>query len=286
MKKIIDDVHLMVKVCDLYYNQNISQQEISKSLNLSRPTVSRLLSSAREQGIVQISISNLNDIQYWEWERKLEKRYGLKAVLIVEDPDEEKELEVALGRGASRYLESMVKDNYVVGVSAGGTIAQIAASLSGTFAKKVTFVPLTGGIEGTPMEYQANSIAEQLSRIYEGRFIPLFAPAKVSKKTWREELLKESGLYKLFCLGERMDMAVIEIEGLRAQFYDSKRKYSPYQRNEYAIGMDIQKMKNIPYVIGIAGGIQKLSAIREALAGQYINTLVTDIQCASALLDE
>ena len=66
MRKVIDDVHLMVKVCDLYYNQNISQQQIAKSLNLSRPTVSRLLSSAREQGIVQLSISNLDEIKYWE----------------------------------------------------------------------------------------------------------------------------------------------------------------------------------------------------------------------------
>ena len=43
MRKVIDDPRLMVRVCDLYYNQGISQQQIAKDLNLSRPTVSRVL---------------------------------------------------------------------------------------------------------------------------------------------------------------------------------------------------------------------------------------------------
>ena len=50
MRKVIDDPRLMVRVCDLYYNQGISQQQIAKDLNLSRPTVSRVLALAKEQG--------------------------------------------------------------------------------------------------------------------------------------------------------------------------------------------------------------------------------------------
>ena len=49
MRKVIDDPRLMVRVCDLYYNQGISQQQIAKDLNLSRPTVSRVLELAKEQ---------------------------------------------------------------------------------------------------------------------------------------------------------------------------------------------------------------------------------------------
>ena len=54
MKKVVDDPRLMIKVCDLYYNQDASQQQIGKQLGLSRPTVARLLASAREQQIVEI----------------------------------------------------------------------------------------------------------------------------------------------------------------------------------------------------------------------------------------
>ena len=81
MRKVIDDPRLMVRVCDLYYNQGISQQQIAKDLNLSRPTVSRVLALAREQGIVKISISNVDAVEHWELERKLEKKYGLQKVI-------------------------------------------------------------------------------------------------------------------------------------------------------------------------------------------------------------
>ena len=27
VKKVIDDVRLMIKICDMYYNQNVSQQQ-------------------------------------------------------------------------------------------------------------------------------------------------------------------------------------------------------------------------------------------------------------------
>lgn len=92
MRKVVNDVRLMVKVCDMYYNQNISQLQIAKSLELSRPTVSRLLASAKEQGIVQINISYLDGINHWELERKLEAMYNLSDVLIADEQDSPEEL--------------------------------------------------------------------------------------------------------------------------------------------------------------------------------------------------
>lgn len=315
MKKIIDDVHLMVKVCDLYYNQNVSQQQIAKSLDLSRPTVSRLLSSAREQGIVQISISNLDEIKYWELERGLEKKYGLKSVLITDISDGEQSLKNSLGCVAGRYLKYMMKDGYVVGISAGPVIAQILSSLSGPLAKNVTFVPMIGGRGDLPVKYQANSLAEEFSQVFKGQFLPFYAPAGVHEKVLRDELLKEENVRKVLRQEERLDMTVVEINALDEsdsmmengwlneneleilkkrkivgeicmQFYDSKGKLFSSQKNDYFIGMDIQKIKKTPYVVGIAGGRQKLSAIKGALAGRYINTLITDIECARALLKE
>ena len=44
--------------------------------------------------------------------------------------------------------------------------------------------------------------------------------------------------------------------------------------------------KNIPTRIGIAGGPEKLAAIRAALRGGYVNVLITDLDTAAALLDE
>ena len=121
MRKVIDDPRLMVRVCDLYYNQGISQQQIAKDLNLSRPTVSRVLALAREQGIVKISISNVDAVEHWELERKLEKEYGLQEVIIVGENSSEDKMKEALGEAAARYLEYTIKDGNTVGVSMGST---------------------------------------------------------------------------------------------------------------------------------------------------------------------
>ena len=41
MKKIVDDLRLIYKVCCLYYEDDMRQQEISDYLGISRATVSR-----------------------------------------------------------------------------------------------------------------------------------------------------------------------------------------------------------------------------------------------------
>lgn len=74
-----------------------ASKEIAKDLNLSRPTVSRVLALAREQGIVKISISNVDAVEHWELERKLEKEYGLQEVIIVGENSSEDKMKEALG---------------------------------------------------------------------------------------------------------------------------------------------------------------------------------------------
>lgn len=47
-----------VQVANLYYCENLSQQEIAKMLNISRATVSRILKCCIDEGIVSIHIKN------------------------------------------------------------------------------------------------------------------------------------------------------------------------------------------------------------------------------------
>ena len=56
MKKIVNDERMMLRVCDLYYNRDVSQSDIARLMDLSRPTVAKLLQRARQKGIVKILI--------------------------------------------------------------------------------------------------------------------------------------------------------------------------------------------------------------------------------------
>ena len=139
MRKKVDNPRLMIKVCDLYYNQNASRQEIGQELGLSRPTIARLLDSAREQGLVRIEIPDLDTIAYWELEKKLEEKYGLRQVLVVDGSDDKDTLESALGSSAARYLQYVIKDDSIVGVSMGSTLHHMVSALQKAPAERVTY---------------------------------------------------------------------------------------------------------------------------------------------------
>ena len=36
MKKVVDDIRLMTKISDMYYNQGINKQDIAKQLQISQ----------------------------------------------------------------------------------------------------------------------------------------------------------------------------------------------------------------------------------------------------------
>jgi DNA-binding transcriptional regulator LsrR (DeoR family) len=50
------------------------------------------------------------------------------------------------------------------------------------------------------------------------------------------------------------------------------------------IGMEVEQIGAVPLRIGVAGGADKLMAIRAALRGGLVNALVTDAPTAEALL--
>ena len=55
-------IERMVNVARLYYEQNMTQNEIAKELGISRPLVSILLTEARACGIVTITINRVEDL--------------------------------------------------------------------------------------------------------------------------------------------------------------------------------------------------------------------------------
>jgi len=52
------DILKLVEISRLYYETNLTQAEIAKRMNISRPAVSKLLSEARIRGIVTIEIKS------------------------------------------------------------------------------------------------------------------------------------------------------------------------------------------------------------------------------------
>ncbi len=315
MKKIIDDSRLMIKVCDLYYNENKNQQQIANILNISYPTVSRLLSGAVQQNIVNITINNLDMVKYWDLEQQVKKTFNLRDVIIVDSSADPLDGKRKLGAAASKYLENILTPDDKVGISMGSTLYHMAYSPITKTTRNITFVPLVGGMGRLRTELHSNHLAEALAKKYNGSYMPLYAPARVSNKIARRELKHEISVLEVLNLQKDLSIAMVgigypndnssikatgyykdnEIQSLLnrnvageicMQFYDISGNASLYKNDNNVIGINLNMLKKIPHSIAVAGGIDKLPAIIGAINGNYINILITDYDCAKALLRE
>lgn len=300
----------MLRVCDLYYNRDISQSDIAKLMDISRPTVAKLLKSAKQKRIVEITISDPQKRRYSELERQLEKLFKLQEVIIADTVDETRQKDV-LAEMAAGYLKSILKDNDVIGVGMGTTLRYIAPYASTRF-QNLTFVPLLGGSGNMDVTLDANHVVDVLAKAFGGNGLHLYVPAVVSRAQTKKTLLKEESVRKVMNCYERLNVVMVGIgtgdersSAFQSGYYSDEMKervreaevcgdicmhlfgrdgdVDRIEYNKQVFGINLNKLKKIPYAIGIASGIHKAEAIHGAIRGGYINVLVTDAQCAEAL---
>ena len=92
--------------------------------------------------------------------------------------------------------------------------------------------------------------------------------------------------YSLIAHGIRQAISRQVAGEINMQFYDLNGDTGPFKDNNYVIGVDVHKLRKIPVTVGIAGGVEKVKAIKGAIRGGYINTIITDYNCAQALLEQ
>ena len=311
MKKIINDKRLMIKACDLYYNENKTQQQIADVLNVSYPTVSHLLAGAREQKILNITVCDLDMVKYWEMEQKIKKMFNLKDVVIVDSCD----INYKLGVAASKYLDSIISTGDSVGISMGSTLYSVSHSIATKKVDNVTFVPLVGGMGRLRTELHSNHLAEVFAKKYNGSYEPLYAPARVSSKAVRKQIESEQSVAEVLNMQKNISIALVgvgypnenssimatgyykdnEIQSLLKrgvageicmQFYDISGNTELYKNDNTVIGINIGNLRKIPFSVGIAGGTDKVQAIMGAISGKYINVLITDYFSAQKVIEE
>lgn len=79
------DIKLLAKIARMYYEEDMTQAAIARKLNMSRSLVSKLLTKARDKGIVKITICDESNRPYQEMENYLKKIFGLSTVIVIAD---------------------------------------------------------------------------------------------------------------------------------------------------------------------------------------------------------
>lgn len=304
----------LVEVANMYYILNYSQQEIAKKLNVSRPTVSRLLDQAKQEGVVHIKI-----IDPTEGEQKLSQllkdKFKLKECVIATIPDYSDELiKEKLGEVGADYISNLVSDGDIIGITWGTTLYQVAMSLQPKNVKDVTVVQLNGGVSYSESNTYASEIINAFAKAFNTfpHFLPL--PAVVDQVLVKQAMIADQHIRKVLELGKKANIAVLTvgepgkqstlrkagyfseedvkildekktIGDICSRLFDHDGNITNESLNERTIGIELNELREKSYAILIAGGMNKVGGIYGALKGKYANVLITDQFTAKNLLE-
>lgn len=301
------DKYLVTKVSWCYYMENMTQEQIAKSLGLTRFKVIKMLEQAREEKIVQFRIHGVG-VNCMQIEKDLIKNFGLTDAFVV--PSTGSNLFNSLSMAASCYLENKLSQNDIIGFGWGQTISKTISKIKVDYNFKTSFVSLTGGVRYyIPYSENEDLSPERLTaRLY---VIPTpfsFSTAEMMNRTKEEPSVKvilqlaKTANFLLVGIGATIPDATVLKENIISndymeilkrsgavgdilgQFYDADGKKLDADIHNRIMSLDINTLKEKQNVIGIAGGKEKVEAIKGALKGGYIKTLITDEDTAFDLL--
>lgn len=317
------DERFTIKVVDMYYKEEMSQDAISKKLNISRATVSRTLTRAKKEGIVKIQI-NYPSENTIELEKNIEKEFGLKEVLIgVENESVSKDHAVALQ--ASEYLARILKNNMKLGINWGRSMKNLVTTFEqegynkSINVKGVEIIPFLGTNNSFEEKSQSlrltysNFLAIKMAELLNCKNYNLSAPMIVSSQKVKDVIInepdvsgvlkkaktcdvallgigtidKDSSLFVLMDDGEKMSDIIKQQGGIGeviGRAYDENGNIIYSELDNRIIGVTLEELKQIPLKIGVGYGNQKVEAIKAALKGGLIDVLITDRETAEKLI--
>ena len=175
---------VLYRAAKLYYDENATQAEVAAALGTSRTTVSRLLSEARRQGIVQISVVQPQPGAPNDLADRVRMELDLRHVYLsgpLPAPSQRGPTTGTVGGVLAPAVgRALTAVGFVPGdimlVSSGRTLYEVAQHhlphLNG-----VVVAPTLGGIDQPERWYQTNEIVGLVASKIKGRATYLFAPA-------------------------------------------------------------------------------------------------------------
>lgn len=310
VKTLRDDqrIYLLTRVAQLYYEQNATQETIAAGLNLSRPTVSRLLKEARDEGLVQIVIQSPFRF-VTELEAALMQAFPhLRAARVIRTADPS-----GVERAAAAYLGHIVRDGDIIGVAWGSTMAGVAEHLQPRLLKHATVVQLTGGIARSGAEGSAHDVVLRFGRALGASVYYLHVPAVVDGPHVRDALLSNRETAHVLELGRKAHIAVYgigvpdersalvqagrlsteDLAALRAKgaagdicsrYFTAGGALCDPALDGRTIGPSLEELTDREYGIAVVHGTHKAQAVLGALRGRYCNVLVIDEATAQVVL--
>lgn len=311
-----DQLRLMAKVARMYHERGVRQPQIAADLHISQSRVSRLLTQAGELGIVRTTVTLPNGV-YTDLEEELERRYQLNDCVVVDTGGSSGAIIPALGAATAAYLSDTLADGDKVGISSWSatllaTVESMRPKNKGPAVDLVT--QLVGGVGDPHVQVDATRLLDRFATVTGARPLFLPTPGFVADANVRRALLQDPAVIGVHRAWKQLTVALVGIGSVQPspllqrsgnaidpaqqtelrhlgavgdvclRFFDHDGQLIESPFNERILGIGTTTLKNVPRRVGIAGGPNKIDAIRAAVQGDWVNTLITDLDTATALL--
>jgi len=307
-----------IKAARMYYYQDMTTDAIAKELNVSRSTVSRLLSYAKSHGLIDIQVIDPTE-EPNRLANIIQEKFQIKNVHVVAVSEVAGEVEwlQRVANYTASYLNTLFGSNMILGIAWGTTLTAISTHLLRKTTHNAQIVQLNGAgnTESMGIEY-ASQIIMRFSENYQARAHLFPVPTFFDYAETKTALWKEGSIKRILDLHAKADLLLYSIGAVNAGIpshvysggYLSEQDYKELER--YEIAGDIATVffkkdgsfDNIPlnkrasgpslelfqqkYAICAVSGLAKVRGLHAALKGKLMSELIVDEPTARALVDK
>jgi DNA-binding transcriptional regulator LsrR (DeoR family) len=305
-----------LRAAQMYYLQDLTMDAIARELRTSRSTISRLLSAARDSGLVQIQIRNPQDTGP-ELEGMIRDRYGVDVhvVPVLSTLNDAETLErVAIQ--AARMIGPMVDSNAIIGVAWGSTISSVSRHLTRKITHNSVIVQLNGAgnMHTTGITY-ASEIMRRFGSAYGARVEQFPVPAFFDHAATKTAMWNERSVQRVLELQSRMSIAIFGVGSVDADypshvyaggylderdlnilansdvvgdvatvFFRSDGSSDGIVLNERSTGPAFDQLRQVRRRICVVSGVSKINSLEGALAAGLATDLILDEATARRLV--
>ena len=314
-----DQSTLAVQVARLYYYQEMTTEAVAGELGLSRPAVSRLLTFARQTGLVEIRVHD-PESQPQQLEREIAERFKINSVKVVRVPLNSREDEW-LQRVASftaNYLNGLIHSDMTVGIAWGNTLNAVSRLLSPKHCAQVEIIQLNGSSSTQAANnYYTSDIYSRFAENYGAKPhlfpVPAFFDLPATKQAmWKERSvqrtvrkMRQADLF-IYSIGaphgslpsyvyvggylepnDLREMSRQNVVGdIATVFFREDGSFDDISLNARASGPDLSLFQKAKHAVCVVSGLGKVNGLRAALRGKLMRELIVDEPTAHALLRE
>lgn len=315
MSKIVSTTRReqMLRVARLYYIDGVEQNRIAEREGISRPTVSRLLTMARDKGLVSITVNDdLRDAQLLA--DQLEEQYvGVQFTVVSTAQNRHDEKVAKISTATANYLNQVVKSGDIIGLGWGKELYETAQHLSQKRVRDVEVLSLTGVFTYPKYRTYVAETAGLFADAYQTapQMLPLpivFDDVKNKKVVEKEHLLQY--LQKLsrvsnvaiftintvaespflqemnyFTDAEKKQVTAKAKGDILSHFIDENGDVVDADLDARTVSIPLSNLKFKEHAIAIVDKPEKVSVLAIALKAGYVNEVFIDQQSAQVLLD-